>query len=58
MRIDLPFVLSFSRLDPSTMADLLPSLSSDEEKDPHDGSDDEENDEINQDFVFAGLLVR
>lgn len=39
------------------MADLLPSLSSDEEKD-HDGSEDEENDEINQDFVFAGLLVR
>jgi hypothetical protein len=57
MRLDLPFVLSFWRLDPSTMADLLPSLSSDEEKD-HDGSEDEENDEINQDFVFAGLLVR
>jgi hypothetical protein len=40
------------------MANLLPSLSSDEEKDLHDGSEDEEMDDINEDFVFGGLLVR
>ena len=40
------------------MATLLPSLSSDEEKDTHDDSEEEEIDDINQDFVFGGLLVR
>lgn len=42
------------------MATLLPSLSSDEEKDLRDEetSDDEDNDEINNDFVFGGVLVR
>eukprot|EP00980_Cylindrotheca_fusiformis_P029441 scaffold23476_cov125-Cylindrotheca_fusiformis.AAC.9 len=38
------------------MADLLPSLSSDEEKDPKDDSDDEVENEINEDFVFGGIL--
>ena len=40
------------------MATLLPSLSSDEEKDTHDDSEEEEIDDINQDFVFGGILVR
>mmetsp|Transcript_26552 Transcript_26552/g.64720 ORF Transcript_26552/g.64720 Transcript_26552/m.64720 type:complete len:852 (-) Transcript_26552:2372-4927(-) len=40
------------------MATLLPSLSSDEEKDLRDeeSSDEEANDEINEDFEFGGVL--
>lgn len=39
------------------MADLLPSLSSDEEKDPSDENEEEESHDINEDFVFGGVLV-
>lgn len=41
------------------MATLLPSLSSDEEKDLRDeeSSDEEDNNEINNDFEFGGVLV-
>ena len=40
------------------MATLLPSLSSDEENDPLNDSEEEEVDDISQDFIFGGLLVR
>lgn len=39
------------------MADLLPSLSSDEE-DNLDADEESLNDDINEDFEFGGILVR
>jgi hypothetical protein len=41
------------------MATLLPSLSSDEENDiPGENSEDEDDEEVNKDFAFGGILVR
>lgn len=39
------------------MADLLPSMSSDEEDNLLDDPEDDEGVEVNKDFVFGGILV-
>jgi hypothetical protein len=41
------------------MTTLLPSLSSDEEdNNKHDSDSEGEDDEVNRDFSFGGILVR
>jgi hypothetical protein len=47
----------FSIKEQLTMAALMASLSSDEEKDLVDDSEEEE-DEVDHDFEFGGILVR